>query len=177
MNKIIVSLVFMLLISGCGDPLLYKDVEDLQQEVLELKTTVRQLQKGTVVLDTTTPNFQMVNNGVGYCLIAFKSADPVVYGFELEGYNVKLDIGNSSNMDYDSFTLTVRYGKKLDLEDPQFDYEQWEKSLKEKEFDFSRRLPRGTWNPVQFTLPVKKVQDFKYLEVAMDVDRVSLDAQ
>ena len=105
-------------------------------------------------------------------LFAVETVEPF-----LDGYKLRLRIGNPSNIRLEGFKLLVRYGK-LSPPIPDFNkvaditplqsealnwknlQESWEKSLQEMEIAFAEILRPGAWNSVDIALPGTKPGEF-----------------
>ncbi|SRR6266498_1397624 len=143
----------------------------------------------TVELDPNAKGYAVLDTGRGPLLFACDGAEPY-----LDGHRINLRIGNPLNMRFSGFKLKFTFGRKP----PEVPTEQntskenlakarekwaewivnereaWFASLQHTEESFFDELPPGTWTSVKATLPQTKPEDVAYIQVAIEVDRVSL---
>lgn len=167
-----------------------RKIGELQQQVAELKQALARLDSNldglwrevleanakldayrAVQLDLASPHkFQRIDSGTGSFLLSVD--DAIAY---LDGYKIRLNIGNPSAAKYDGFKLKVRWSKGYDYSNfKSVSYLQWQKAIREKEVSFTETLQPGTWNRVEMILSPAGADELGYLEVSLDTDTVSL---
>lgn len=95
-----------------------------------------------------------------------------------DGVKVRLHVGNLTTASVNGGTFKVQWGTRmpsLDGKENWLDhYEEWQRSLKEKEVPFTEVLRPATWNNVTLTLPNTSPQQFGYMKLSMDTNQISL---
>lgn len=182
--------IFILILStGCMEQstekidTMEKRIADLEQQVSDqsLKTTILEemiteqvfkvymLEEGAskrAVLDPTDNSGYSVS---GDFLILISDAEEY-----LDGCKVYLKIGNPNNAIYKGYTIKARYGPRANFSDENFDYVEWEESLKEKEIKISTNLEKGAWSNTEIILPSINVKDFSHLDLEIITNTISL---
>jgi len=167
-----------------------RKIADLQQQVAQLKQALARLDSNVdglwrevlqakakldayraVQLDLASPHkFQRIDSGTGSFLLSVE--DAIAY---LDGYKIRLNIGNPSAARYDGFKLKVKWSKGYDFSNFEaVSYLQWQKAIREKEVSFTEALQPGTWNRVEMILSPAGADELGYLEVSLDTETVSL---
>ena len=184
-----------LVVPGCANhereaPTFKYRIDDLMRHVNNLERAVAQLQtqlvrtrlkqeaNQTVSLSPSEPKtFQRLDaSPSGTFLVSLEDVTPY-----LEGFKVRLNIGNPSVATYVGFTLNVKGGRNdnalnnREIDDKwQAAYDEWKASQWEKKFSFPGSLEPARWNVVEFVISPAKAQDIGYLEVGMETSAVSL---
>lgn len=160
-------------------------VEQLEQMIQTTRETATQLQidvanleqrvaQKSAAFDPADSAFQRIDSVDGYGTFAVSVQDVRPFG---DGVQVTLHLGNPWNVDYDDAKLTVKYGPRvpdLSAPKPAEAISEWKKSLKTKEHTVTQRLSGGSWNPVKVTLPNIKAEQFGFLEVSIETERIYL---
>lgn len=138
----------------------------------------------TAKLDPASKGYSSVSTDQGMFLFSVAGAEPF-----LDGHKIILEIGNPMNMTFSGFKLKVRHGRRPPAFPPfevgdtnaveifqkwAQDTKSWEKTLRKTEFSFTDSLQPGTWNKVDFTLKETKPEDVAYLEISIEIDKISL---
>ena len=139
-------------------------VSILDAKVAVLKTA--QTLFDTAVLDPSSKGYQRIDANCGFFLISLKEIKPY-----LDGCKVSLQIGNPSAVVYSGFVLKVKWGKRFDEGQ---NYDEWEKSLRQKEEKFTQDLKPGLWNKVEINVSPAKPEELGHLEISMKTDVVKL---
>lgn len=150
---------------------LLKELIKLDEKNSESQYNTIKHEHESIVIDTSTKEYQRVDTSTGIFLISFEDARPC-----LDGYKLILNIGNPSLVIYKGFTLTVKWGKKFNDKLPRQgkEYDEWEKSLQEKEMSFTEELKPGYWNRIELIISPAKLEQLGYLELSMDTNSLSL---
>lgn len=119
-------------------------------------------------LDLTTKGFQRVDTSTGYFLISVSDAQPY-----LDGYKIRLNVGNPSFATYHGAKFNITWGKKWDPKSKS-DYDTWSTGLKSKEIAIVEDLAPGSWNPVEIILSPAKNDELGYINLKVKVDKLSL---
>ncbi|MGO9245812.1 MAG: hypothetical protein ACLPT4_08785 [Verrucomicrobiia bacterium] len=125
----------------------------------------------TVFLDTTDKAFQRIDSDTGSFFISVVEALPY-----LDGFRVRLSIGNPSSATYHGCKLDLKWAR---AKPPEASYAAkenvaWQNSLHYKQVNFTDELKPATWNTVEVVLSPAKSDELAYLEVKMQTDQLSL---
>lgn len=147
------------------------EIEDLKNEVSELRATVGRMEVDakrykTAKLDPTSKGYTRLDTDGGYFFVALDGVNQY-----LDGYKLDLRIGNPAFVTYNGFKIKVRWGRPWDFKSP---YAEWEKTLKTKEVSFTEDLKPGEWNKVELVLSPAKSDEINFIELSMETDRISL---
>ncbi|WP_109478147.1 DUF3251 domain-containing protein [Paraburkholderia sp. C35] len=141
----------------------------LEQRVSMLEVQQKWAQDTTSMLDVTDKGYSIAKTNLGELLFAVQDMTP--YG---NGVKLKLLVGNPGMATYNGAKLNFKWGKSLDISQPDFSYGDWEKSLHSKELTVPNTLYPGTWNPVEVILAPAKPDETAYLSVAASLNNVQL---
>lgn len=141
----------------------------------------------TAIIDPSGKGYATLDSGKGILLISCEDAQPY-----LDGYRVRLRIGNPLYMQFSGFKLTFKTGRRPPVmptesntkqgelgaafEKWQKDTQEWRDSLQQSEESFTEELAAGSWTIVEATLANKKPEDIGYMEVSISTSSVSLTA-
>ena len=158
---------------------LRKDFLDLRQEVEALKTklefdeyllSTKQVKTDSISLDLTQRSYQRLDTDTGFFLVSVEEALPY-----LNGYKIRLSVGNPSYATYKDYKLTVKWNKTYDWgKYTQASYDEWNKAIQEKEISFPDSLQPGAWNSVDLILAPVSPDQLGYLMLSMSTATVSL---
>jgi Protein of unknown function (DUF3251) len=124
----------------------------------------------TAVLDPFSKGFGRVDTQGGFLLVSCQDAQPY-----LDGYKVKLHVGNPLGMTFNGFKITARWGPRNTITDAASkEYFNWYAALKTKEFNIFQSLEPGRWNVVEMDLPGTDASQIGHVEIAVDTSRVVL---
>lgn len=189
-----VTIIGTLLLSGCSESRsqkLEQEITNIQQRMsvfeqkndflernnirLEAKVDAHEiLEHGfkTALLDPSSKGYQRIDTASGFFLISLKDIRPY-----LNGYKLILHIGNPSSATYSGFTLKTKWGRKFDSTQTQSDpsaFDNWEKSLQQKEAPFTEEIKPASWNKIEFIISPAKSEELGYLELSMETNIVKL---
>ena len=177
---IIVSLMFF---SGCienKNNKLEQQINELNKRIDSLNSEIKLLEFEqfllkrsfnafkNVVLNLSAKGYQRVNTDNGYFLLIVEDVMPY-----LDGYKLILAIGNPSSATYKGFKLKVKWGRKFDV-NMVGKFEEWKKSLQEKEESFTEQLRPASWNEIELIITPATPEQLKYVELSMETDVISL---
>jgi len=93
----------------------------------------------------------------------------------LNGYRLKLSIGNPSAAEFSNVTVKVRWARSFNWNGyTQESYKVWQTSIREKDIDISRNLSPGTWNLVDIDLVPAEADELGFLELSLKSPTVVL---
>jgi hypothetical protein len=158
---------------------LRKDFLDLRKEVETLKgklefdeylLSTKQIKTDSISLDLTQRSYQRLDTDTGFFLVSVEEALPY-----LNGYRIRLSVGNPSYATYKDYKLTVKWNKAYDwAKYTQASYDEWNKAIQEKEISFPDSLKPGAWNSVDLILAPVSPDQLGYLMLSMTTSTVSL---
>jgi hypothetical protein len=143
----------------------------MQQEITELESSVRYL-KSTIarltsneqaaLISTESEDYGLARTNFGMFTVKCKNVTPF-----LDGYKVKLEIGNLTSATFHGAKLTVNWFP--DVIDTSDVLGNWHG----KDFDVLTLLQVGRWNEVEVTLTPATPLQIKNLSVLLKLDQVS----
>ncbi|MBP9853642.1 MAG: DUF3251 domain-containing protein [Candidatus Omnitrophica bacterium] len=137
----------------------------------QVNTQIKELKRGVIVLDPSTPAFQSVDTNGGQFLVSIDRVEQMPSG----SFRLYLNIGNLNNADYKGFKINIVWGKKFYAGYTQ-KIEEWRDTLKGAEYTFDGTLTRGAWNQAQLDIQVPDSSDLGYIEFEMVVLSVELQS-
>lgn len=151
---------------------LEKQIATLQSSnsFLSYLVTQKRNKYDSIQLDPSDHNFQQLDGSVSTFLVILEDASPY-----LNGYRMKLSIGNPSNATFSNVSLKIRWGNAYDFKSYDKDkYEKWQNSIKEKEITLTDDLKPGAWNTVTVDLVPCAASETGFLELSMKTPSVVL---
>jgi hypothetical protein len=148
-------------------------VSKLEKDNLELSTRVFSLELKqdayrSIALDLSSRQYLRIDTETGSFFISVQDASPY-----LDGYRIKLDIGNPYYANYKGFKLTVTWNSSIDsIKD--LGWQKWKEHERTKEVPFTETLQPGSWTRIELLLPATSGGQLGYLTLAMTTDTVSL---
>jgi hypothetical protein len=122
----------------------------------------------TIWLDPASPHkYGRLVTDTGAFLVSIEDSQPY-----LDGYKVRLHMGNPSTARYVGFTIHVQFGPR-----PPADWNQfaaWNSTLHTSDVSFTETLEPGSWNPIDLILAPITPGQFGHLKVSMTTNTVSL---
>jgi hypothetical protein len=168
---------------------LQSQVADLQSQVARLTKQIESLtgqlswdeyhlkhkqnRQDSITLDLTDHAFQRVDTDTGFFLVSVVEAVPY-----LNGYKLRLMIGNPSHATYSAAKLKVTWNKVYNFEQyTEASYNEWQKSEQEKETPLTETLDAGTWNKVEIVLAPATIEQLGVVTFSMNTDTIFLDVK
>jgi hypothetical protein len=157
---------------------LSKQLDESNANVARLQNQVSLLQVYTqgiwdtspfVLLDPTTRSYSVVKTNLGQLLVSVVDFSPY-----LNGYKLKLAVGNPSFVTYNGAKLTVRWGAAPKWGAPDFDSSKWQRNLQSKDLSIPNTLLPGAWNQVELVIAPASADQTGYLAISVNLDQVAL---
>jgi hypothetical protein len=189
-NSMILLLILPYVFLGCSDQnfkqFFYptKELKELKHEIDILKAKIETIKKyneflaseiyplkwkvdkyESCHLDPTSKSYQRLDTNTGTFLVSLQDVKPYA-----GGYKLVLHIGNPYIAQFKGFKLAIKWGKEINY----IKYEDWQKSLRQREVSFTETLLPGTWNKVELAISPATKEETGYLELSMVTDLISL---
>lgn len=151
---------------------LEKTIADLQSTVsFDRLLIANKLDKHeSINIDPSSRDFQRLDTDSGFFLVSLESVTAY-----LNGYKLMLDIGNPSDANFQSATISVTWSKPYDWAHyTDASYKQWQSAEHTQDFQVSTTLRAGTWNPVEVDLVPAAADELGFLQLSMKVKGVLL---
>ena len=133
------------------------------------------LRRKSVEIDAVTHEYQSIDTNSGRFLIECDNVQPY-----LDGQKLQLRVGNPNLATYRGFKLKAKWGPRT----PKWDsadalqnasrWDEWKRSLREKEIESTADLKPGVWNTVEIVLAPAKPDELGYIELSMTTDKIIL---
>lgn len=163
-----------------------KEIANLQSQVIELQKRVdaldatlkwdeyllsnKQDRHDSITLNLTEHTFQRLDTDTGFFLISVEEVVPY-----LNGYKLRLKIGNPSSADYAGPKITVKWNKQYPYDKyTQASFEEWQKAGQEKDASLTDILASGSWNKVEVIIAPATVEQLGFVTLTMSTDTVRL---
>jgi hypothetical protein len=170
MKKTGILILLMGLILSCGQPsssTSSSNVANLETKVMALEAKLATIESDIATLriniananneaafvSTEEEGYSIAKTDLGAFAIVSKGATPY-----LDGYKVKLLIGNLTSATFNGFKLNIAWGKGKDR--------------KNKEFGLTNRLYPGIYSKIEVALTPAKPEDIKMLSVGLNLHQI-----
>lgn len=141
------------------------DIRKLENQVFLLQQRVAALESGEAAVTTEEEGYDIAHTKFGPLTVSSRGATPF-----LDGYKVKLRIGNLSNANFNGVKLNLAWGLPFDANNPG----QWSKSQKTKELALTTKLASGTFTDVEVALTPAKPEEIKVFTVGFELNQLEL---
>jgi hypothetical protein len=179
MKRLLLLLACFIIFVRCGDLGGGVNTKGIDQRVAMLETTIQSLEKGLSDLElarkrsgegeinVTERSYTRITSKTGFFLVSCEDIQPY-----LDGYRVKLQIGNPYAVTFSGCQILAKWGAKFDPQ--KMTYDDWQKGLKTKNFALTSDLRPATWNRVTITITPATPSDLKYFSVGLKTDSVKM---
>jgi hypothetical protein len=130
-----------------------------------LQFRVDNLESGDASISTEEHAFGVAKTEFGSFTISTRAVTPY-----LDGFKVKLSIGNLTSADFNGARITVTWGPPFDKKNPSESFRKQQK----KEFSVTNRLSSGAWTDLEVVLTPAKPEDVKTLSVGIKLNQLAL---
>ena len=130
-----------------------------------MKSRVQTLESGEATVSTEEQGYDVSRTKFGPFTVSTRGATPY-----LDGYKVKLRIGNLTNANFNGAKLKLGWGPQYDSQKP----EEWEKSQKKREISITNMLASGSFTDVEVVLTPAKPEEIKSFTVGFELDQLQL---
>ena len=151
---------------------LEKRIEELESslKLANLLISQKRDRTETAQLDPSSRDFSQIDSDSGSFLVAVEDATPY-----LNGYRIKLKIGNPQYADFSNVSLKARWSRSYDWKKySESSYDSWQKAIHEKEITLNTTVSAGAWNHVEIDLIPCNVDELGFLEVSLKSPMIRL---
>ncbi len=150
----------------------------LKLDLSMLQFRVDALESGDADISTDGQGYGIAKTQFGPFTVSTKAVTPY-----LDGFKVKLDIGNLTSADFDGAKITISWGLRYGYEQPERRparkdlVEYWngiDKSQKKKEFSVTNKFSSGTFTELEVALTPAIPAEVKAISVGIKLDNISL---
>ena len=144
------------------------DLMKLRFELFALKQRVATLESGEATVSTDEEGYDVARTKFGPLTVSTRGATPY-----LDGYKVKLRIGNLTNANFNGAKVKLGWGPPFDAKN----YQEWSKAQKSKEVDITTKLASGAFTDVEVSLTPAKPEEVKSFTVGFTLNQLELRAR
>lgn len=144
---------------------LAEQIRKLRTDLFRLQYRVFALESGEATVSTEEEGYDVAKTKFGPITVSTRGATPY-----LDGFKVKLRIGNLTNANFNGAKLNVSWGPPLDEKN----IEEWSKNQRKKEIDLTTRFLSGAFTDVEIALTPAKAEDIKSFTVGIELNQLSL---
>lgn len=151
---------------------LNKTVLELQGKVWSTDFKVDSHMSSAAVISTEQQTYALARTEFGPFAVVCKAVSPY-----LDGYKVKLIIGNMTSANFSGAKFNISWGVPIpNWESKTFleDFEKYQKSQKQKEFEVTNEFPGGTYTEIELSLTPANPDEIKNVSVGLSVKTISL---
>lgn len=141
-------------------------IKKLRTDLFKLRFRVDALESSDATVSTEEEGYDVAKTKFGPLTVATRGAKPY-----LDGFKVKLQIGNLTNANFNGAKLNVGWGPPFDEKK---DILEWSKNQRKKEIDLTTRFLSGAFTDVEIVMTPAKAEDIKSITVGIELNRLSL---
>lgn len=131
---------------------------------------VQASQFSTASIDPDSKHYVRLDTGICPLLISTEGAEPY-----LDGFKVKLQVGNPSLATFSGFTLVANWGRSYT--NGADSLESWQSAQKCRTNEMADTLTAGAWTPVEVTLTPATAEELRQATVSIQLDAVLLHSK
>lgn len=126
----------------------------LQRELFALIIQVRNISDGTAVVSSEEKGYSIAPTRYGSFAVICNTVTPY-----LDGYKVKLDIGNLTSAQFNGAKIKLTWGKNFD---------------NTKDISITTSFPPGRYTTIEVVMTPAKPEDIKEFMVTLDFNQIAL---
>lgn len=146
---------------------LSEQIKKLRSDLFGLQFRVSALEAGDATVSTEEEGYDVAKTKFGPFTVSTRGATPY-----LDGFKVKLRIGNLTNADFNGAKLNIAWGPPFD--EKNFNFEEWSKNQKKKGVDLTTRFRSGAFTDVEIVLTPAKAAEIKSFTVGIELNQLAL---
>lgn len=147
------------------DQTLIAEINTMMDTIGNLQRRVTILEPGPAYVDTSELAYSIAKTPFGTFTVVARAVTPF-----LDGFKVKLQIGNLTAANFNGAKLTVAWGPPFDEKNPN----AYAEGQKEKAFELTNRFPAGSSVDVEVALTPAKPVDVKNIIVGIELNQISM---
>jgi hypothetical protein len=144
-----------------------KQITELKSELLVLQIRVSALESGEATVSTEEEGYDIAKTKFGPFTVSCSGATPY-----LDGFKVKLRIGNLTNAKFNGAKLNICWGPRFDSE--KIKYEEWSKNQKKKTINLTDSFTPGSFKDIEVALTPAKAEEIKFFTVGIELNQLAL---
>lgn len=144
---------------------LKETVSQLRMDSFFLASRVEALESGKATVSTEGEGYDVARTRLGPLTVSASGVSPY-----LDGFKVKLTVGNLTNADFIGAKVTVGWGPPYDGEDS----EEWQKKQKKKEMAVTAQFSSGSFTDIEAILTPAQPEDIKSITVGFELSQIAL---
>lgn len=123
------------------------------------------LESGDATVSTEEEGYDVARTKFGPFTVSTRGATPY-----LDGFKVKLRIGNLTNANFNGAKLKVAWGPPFNAQN----VEEWSNAQKTKEIDMTTQFRSGAFTDVEIALTPAKADEIKSFTVGIELNQLAL---
>jgi hypothetical protein len=167
----ILLLIVSMLLFGCNQGStssdLSKQIKELRSDLFLLQYRVSALESGEATVSTEEEAYDIAKTKFGPFTVSSRGATPY-----LDGFKIKLRIGNLTNAKFNGAKLNISWGPPYDNKNS--NYEEWSKNQKKKTVDLTTSFSPGAFNDIEIALTPAKAEEIKSFTVGIELNQLAL---
>lgn len=145
-----------------------EQIKKLRSELFALELRLSALESGDATVSTEEEGYDVAKTKFGPFTVSTRGAAPY-----LDGFKVKLRIGNLTNANFSGAKLNVAWGPPF----TEKSVEEWSKNQKKKQIDLTTRFLSGAFTDVEIVLTPAKAEEIKSIAIGIELNQLSLRAR
>jgi hypothetical protein len=146
---------------------LSNQIKELRSDLFVLQFRVSALESGEATVSTEEETYDIAKTKFGPFTVSSRGATPY-----LDGFKVKLRIGNLTNAKFHGAKLNIAWGPPYD--NKKSNYEDWSKNQKKKTIDLTTSFSPGAFNDIEIALTPAKAEEIKAFTVGIELNQLAL---
>jgi len=144
---------------------LTEQIKSLHSDIFRLQLRVSALESGEATVSTVEEGYDVAKTKFGPFTVSTRGATPY-----LDGFKVKLRIGNLTNANFNGAKLNIAWGPPFDEKN----VAEWSKNQKQKEIELTTRFLSGAFTDVEIALTPAKAEEIKSFTVGIELNQLTL---
>jgi len=140
-------------------------IKKLQSEVFLLRYELNKFKSSTATIRTDSQDYDIARTKYGPFIISQRGLTEF-----LDGYKLKLAIGNTTSVTFSGAKLTLEWGPPYDEKN----FSKWLDARKKKEVQLTDSFHPGTYTIIEVVISPAKPEEAKEIEVGIEFNQVSL---
>lgn len=142
-----------------------EEIKKLQSEVFLLRLELQKLKSSTATVKTDSQVYDIARTKYGPIIVSQRGLTEF-----LDGYKLKLAIGNTTSVTFSGATLNLEWGPPFDEKD----VSRWLEERKRKEIQLTDSFRPGTNTIVEVVISPAKPEEAREFEVGIEFNQLSL---